>query len=188
MLYRTVACATAAIVMSCVVAHADKFKGAVKESVEAYDKNDLATARQSLGYASQLLAQKSADQLASALPAAHSGWKVREKKARNANALGMVGGIHAERVYAKDGKTVTISIMGDSPLLAQAMAMFSNPVLAGSMGEMTRINGRMAIVSDKGKLTFVVANRFLVTVKGSAESDDKEAYAKEIDFAALEKF
>jgi hypothetical protein len=174
--------------MSCVIAAADEFKDAIKESVEAYDKSDLATARQSLGYASQLLAQRSAAQLSGTLPAAQSGWTIKEKKSRNAGSLGIVGGIQVEREYVKDRQTVTISIMGDSPLLAQAMAVFSNPALAGSMGKMTRVNGRMAIVSDRGKLTFVVANRFMVTVAGSASDEDKQAYAKDIDFTALEKF
>jgi type II secretory pathway component HofQ len=174
--------------MSGVIAAAGEFKDAVKESVEAYDKNDLATARQSLGYASQLLAQKSAAQLSAVLPAAQSGWTVKDKASRGAGSLGIVGGIQAEREYVKDRKTVTISIMGDSPLLAQVMAVFSNPAFSGSMGKMTRINGRMAIVSDRGKLTFVVANRFVVTVAGSASDDDKQAYAKEINFVDLEKF
>jgi hypothetical protein len=188
MMYRIAACATAAVVMSCIVAQADEFKDALNESIHAYEKSDLAAARQSLGYASQLLAQKSAEQLGAALPSARTGWTLRERKSKNAAGLGIVAGIQAEQQYIKDGKTVVITIIGDSPLLAQAMAMFSNPAFAGSMGKMTRVNGRMAVTSDKGKLTFVVASRFMVTVAGSAGDDDKQAYAKEIDFAALEKF
>jgi hypothetical protein len=37
-----------------------------------------------------------------------------------------------------------------------------------------------------GQLTMVVANRFMVTIDGSASMDDKKEYAKAIDLEKLQ--
>lgn len=97
------------------------------------------------------------------------------------------GGMAASREYRKANENLNISIMGDSPMLSQMMAIFQNPMIAGSMGKMTRIGKQMAMESKDGELTLVVANRFLITISGSASMDDKKAYAQEIDFDKLQE-
>ena len=180
---RSVLLATALIITGPVVsAHADEVEDAIKEALEAYQNEDRNTARQQLSYAVQLIGQQAADALGKVLPDALSGWEAEDVESNSAGLAMLGGGIQAKRAYTKGDDRVEIQVIGDSPLLSQFMALMSNPAMAAAMGSKpTKINGQMALVDSDGKISMVIANRFLVTVEGSASSDDKTAYAKAID-------
>jgi hypothetical protein len=62
-----------------------------------------------------------------------------------------------------------------------------NPAVAGVMGKLIRVGDQRAMQTNDGSINMVVANKFLVTVEGSAEADVKLSYAKAVDIAKLSK-
>jgi hypothetical protein len=50
-----------------------------------------------------------------------------------------------------------------------------------------RIGSQRAIQTREGDVNMVVANKFLVTVNGSADAASKMAYAQAVDVAKLSK-
>lgn len=169
-------------------AMADDVTDALEQAVSAYKNNDLKTARQQADLAATLMAQKSAEGIKEALPGALSGWQADDANTQGASASMFGGGIQAARSYQNEnGDSVNIEIIGDSPMMTQMALMLSNPAMAASMGKIVKVAGRQAIRKEDDELTMIVANRFLVTVSGSAGEQDKLAYAEAIDFARLEK-
>lgn len=167
------------------VSHADEVEEAIKEALAAYEQKDYVMAKQSLGMATQLINQLNAKTLAELLPEPLAGWEAQAVSDESQGGAMFGGGIAVSRSYSKEGKKLKISIMGDSPMLSQMMGIFQNPMIAGSMGKMTRIGKQMAMEGKDGQLTMVVANRFMVTIDGSASMDDKKEYAKAIDLEKL---
>jgi hypothetical protein len=164
---------------------ADEIEDSIEEALGAYRNKDFSAAKQALDYASQLIAQKNAEGLSSALPEPLAGWKAEEVETQDA-AAAMFGGIRAARTYEKGDLNVKVQIMGDSPLLATWMPMLGNSAVAAAMGKMTRIGKRRALQTKDGQVIMVVGNRFLVMIDGSASMEDKTAYAAAIDFDHLE--
>jgi hypothetical protein len=167
-------------------ASADDIGDSITEAQEAYAKGDLAGAKASLDYASQMIAQKNAESLALALPPALEGWQAEEGASQASGVAMFGGGIQADRTYVKGDATVVITVVGDSPMLAQWMPMLANPQMAGALGKMIKVGKQRAIQATDGEITMVVSGRFLVTVSGSASADDKLAYAEAIDVSKLE--
>lgn len=167
---------------------ADEIAETIQEALQHYQNNDLSRAKQSLDYASQMISQKNAEGLSGLLPPAMAGWEAEDGESAAVAMAMFGGGIHASRIYTKGDSRIELSIIGDSPLLAQFIPMFANPALAGAMGKPLRIGSQMALEDKEGEIKIIVANRFIVTVAGDGPRDDKLAYAKAIDFDALAKF
>ncbi len=169
-------------------ARADDILDAIDQSRKAYQAGDMATAKQSLDLASQLIAQKNAEGFAALLPEPLSGWKA-EKAQANAVGAAMFGGVSAaNRSYSNaTGDTVEISISGDSALLTQFAPMLSNPQLAGALGKLVRVGNQRAVQNQDGDIMMVVGNKVLINVQGSADAASKMAYAQAIDVAKLSK-
>lgn len=164
---------------------ADEVEDSIKDALASYGRKDYVAAKQSLDYASQLIAQMNAGRLAEILPKPLPGWTAEEVESQ-AGAMAMFGGgIQAARAYTKGDARIQVTVVGDSPLLGQFMPVFSNPAIAGAMGKMSRIGKQMVLETNDGKLVMVVANRFLVTVEGSESAQDRMAYAKAMDLGAL---
>lgn len=167
--------------------HADEVEDSITEALEAYKNNDKATARQSLSYAAQLIGQQAAEALGKLLPEPLSGWEAADVEAESATLAMLGGGIQASRSYTRGDDSIEVQVIGDSPILAQFIAIIGNPAMAAAMGSKpSKINGQMALTDTDGKLSMVIANRFLLTIEGSGSSDDKLAYAKAIDFSKLQ--
>jgi len=169
-----------------VPAFADEVEDSIKEGLAAYGQGDLSAAKQALDYASQLIAQKNAEGLGALLPPPLSGWTAEDSQTNAAGMAMFGGGIQAGRTYSKDGSTVELQIVGDSPMISTWMPMLANPALAAAMGKVTKIGKHRVLQSKEGQVILVVNNRFLVTLDGSAGMDDKMAYAEAIDFDRLE--
>lgn len=180
--------AALAVAIATAPARADDILDAIDQSRKAYQAGDLATAKQSLDLASQLIAQKNAEGFATLLPEPLAGWKA-EKAQTNAVGATVFGGVSAaSRTYSNDkGDTVDISISGDSTLLMQFGPMLSNPAMAGALGKLVRIGEQRAVQNQDGDLMMVVANKVLINVQGSADAATKMAYARAIDVAKLGK-
>ncbi|MEM8948056.1 MAG: hypothetical protein AAGA21_20675 [Pseudomonadota bacterium] len=188
---RSSSAVAAALVLALTApAAADEIEDSINTALEAYQAGDIATAKGELDYVSQLLAQKQAASLGDILPAPFDGWT--QEMTGNENMAGMAmfgGGLGAGAEYRKDGDSVEIQVMADSPLMATMMALFNNPAMAGATGgQLKRVGGQKVIQTQDGELQAVVHNRFMISVTGSAAADQKEAYFQAIDFDALQSF
>lgn len=166
---------------------ADDILDAIDQARKAYQAGNLASAKQSLDMASQLVGQKNAESFGSLLPAPLPGWTA-EKVETTAVGVAMFGASSASRRYrGPDGHDVHVRITGDSALVMQFAQLFLNPAIAGAMGKLIRIGDQRAIQTADGTINMVVANKFLVTVEGSAGADAKLAYAQGVEYAKLSK-
>ena len=102
--------------------------------------------------------------------------------------VAMFGASSASRRYTgTDGHDVQVRITGDSAMVMQFAQIFMNPAIAGAMGKLIRVGDQRAIQTNEGSINMVVANKFLITVDGSADAAAKLAYAQAVDVAKLSK-
>lgn len=174
------------------VAHGDEVTDAINEALQSYKDGKFSDAMGSLNYAAQLVGQKKGGDLQAFLPEPLGGWQADEATSQSMGAAMFGGGVSAERRYTKDSSSVTVQIVTDSPMLQGMMMMLANPAMAGADGgKMERIAGEKAIVNynaqeKNGKITLVIANRFLVTLEGDETSlADLKAYTGKIDYKKL---
>ena len=184
----TIACAAALVVLAMPAVAADDILDTIDQARKAYQAGDAAAAKQSLDLASQLIAQKNAEAFVALLPAALPGWKA-DKAQANAMGGSMFGGASAaSRAYSNDkGDGVEVSITGDSAMLMQFSPVMNNPAMAGAMGKLIRVGSQRAIQNQDGDIMMMVANKFLVSVQGSADAASKLSYAQAVDIARLSK-
>ncbi len=169
------------------IAFADDVTDAIDQARKSYQSGDLGGAKQSLDLASQLIGQKNAEGFAALLPAPLAGWKA---DAAQTTAIGAVafGASTATRTYNNaKGETVDVAITGDSAMIMQYATLLNNPGIAGAMGKIIRIGTLRAIQTREGDIHTVVANKFLVTVTGSADADTKMKYAQGVNYDKLSK-
>lgn len=169
-------------------ARADDILDSIDQARKAYQSGDMATAKQSLDMASQLIAQKNAEGYVALLPEPLAGWKA-EKAQANAVGAAVFGGVSAANRTYTDGKgdTVEISISGDSALLMQFAPMLNNPAMASALGKLIRVGEQRAVQNPDGDVMMVVANKFLINIQGTTDAAAKLAYARAIDVAKLAK-
>ena len=166
---------------------ADDILDTIEAARKAYLAGDTAGAKQSLDLASQLVGQKNAENFAALLPAPLPGWKA-EKVETTSVGVTVFGVTAASRRYAgPDGRDVEVRITGDSKLVVQFAQFLIKPAIAGVMGKLITIGGQRALQTNEGSINLVVADKFLVTVEGSADIDTKLAYARAVDIAKLSK-
>src|SRR5439155_6536664 len=149
---------------------ADDITEAIEQARKAHQAGALGNAKQSLGLASQLTGQKNAEAFATLLPNPLPGWKAERAQAQAAGAVAF-GGSMASRSYTNaKGDNVDVQITGDSALVMQFAPLLANPQFAGAMGKLIRIGNQRAIQTADGDINMVIANKFLVTVQGSADA------------------
>jgi hypothetical protein len=166
---------------------ADDVVDAIDQARKAYQSGDLASAKQSLDLASQLIGQKNAETFGKLLPAPLGGWKAEEVQTTSVAAAGF-GASTASRRYtnAKD-ENVEVQITGDSAVVMQYATILSNPAIAGAMGKIVRVGSQRAIQAQNGDVHMVINNKYMIMVTGSASANDKLAYAQAVDVAKLSK-
>ena len=166
---------------------ADDILDAIEAARNAYQAGDMAGAKQSLDLASQLVGQKNAENFAALLPAALPGWKAEKVEATSVGVT-VFGVTSASRRYTgSDGLDVQVRITGNSALVLHFARLFMNPTIAGAMGKLIRIGDQHALQTNEGSINMIVADKFLVTVEGSADEASKLAYAKAVDTGKLSK-
>jgi hypothetical protein len=164
---------------------ADEVLDAIEQARRAYNSGDLASAKQSLDVASQLIGQKNADNFAALLPNPLPGWKAEQAQTSAVRAV-MFGASTASRSYSNDdGERIEVQITGDSALVMQFATFFTNPQIAGAIGKLIRVGSQRAIQTADGDINMVVANKFLITVQGTGSASDKIAYAQAVDVIKL---
>ena len=170
-------------------ARADDVEDSIDAALEAYRAGDIKTAKEELDFASQLLAQRKAEELKALLPGPLPGWERQDNEGGDAQAMAAFGGGQmAGASYAKGEETVEIQIMADNQMLTAMGAMFSNPALMGSMGEVKRLGGEKAVLSPEGELQALIDGRIMVQITGTADPETKQAYFEAIDLEKLKAF
>jgi hypothetical protein len=166
-------------------ATADEISDTIESGLEAYRAGDLRKAKEEIDYAAQLLGQLKADGFESFVPDALAGWTRRMKDTTAAAAFG--AGIFAGADYEKGGKTVTLQIIADSPIVASMSAIFANTALLATRGRVKRVKGvKFAIGEDE--IMGLIANRVLIQISGTAAIEDKLAYLDRLDIDGLARF
>ena len=180
--------ATAALVFAVLpAAAADEVMEAIDQARKAYQAGDLGEAKQSLDLASQLIGQKNAEGFAALLPAPLSGWKAEDAQT-TAIGANVFGASTATRTYQNaKGDNVDVTITGDNAMIMQYATLLNNPAIAGAMGKIIRVSNMRAIQTREGDVHTVVANKFLVTVTGSADASAKMSYAQAVNYDKLSK-
>jgi hypothetical protein len=173
------------------LALADDVTDQIQEGLKAYEKGDLDTAAIALDTAGSLIRQMQAGSLSKVLPEPLSGWTAQEAETSAAGAAMFGGGLQASRSYTNEDEQVTVSIVGDSPMIQAMSMMFANPAFQGGGSKLVIIDGRKVIQNkQEHSLQTMVNNNFLVSVEGNERTADEsnKAYFQSIDFEALEKF
>src|ERR1700688_2542364 len=166
---------------------ADDIIDAIDQARKAYQAGDMTGAKQSLDLASQLVGQKNAESFVALLPAALPGWTA-EKAETASVGVAMFGASSASRRYTgPNGNDVQVRITGDSAMVMQFAPLFMHPSIAGAMGKLIRVGDQRAIQTNEGTVNMVIANKFLITVEGSADAAAKLAYTQAIDVGKLSK-
>ena len=180
---------TALVVFSLLAtpALADDITVAMDQARKAYQAGDLGQAKQSLDLASQLISQKNAESFAALLPNALPGWKAEKPQTTAIGAVGFGASVASRSYQNAKGDNVEVQITGDSAMVSQIATFLNNPALGGAMGKLVRVGNRRAIQDSDGNVKMVVANKFMISVEGSADAASKVAYAQAIDIAKLMK-
>lgn len=167
---------------------ADDISDEIHRARKLYDQGKLSEAKEALELAAQLIAEKKAVGLGAVLPAAANGWQ-GERVDSTMGTAGLFGGISASRRYQRDGRQCTVSVVGDSPLLAMVSSVITNPAVASVTGSrMRRVAGRRALITAEGDVQVLSANNYLVTVTGACSEEDKLELAAAVDYKALDRF
>jgi hypothetical protein len=184
---RSIFIALAVVALTAGSALADDVTDAIEQGRKAYSAGDLAKAKESLDFASQLIGKKNAEAFGKLLPDALPGWKAEKVETTAVGSVGF-GVSSASRRYqnAKD-EYVDVQITGDSALIMQFAAMLSNPQIAGAMGKIVMLGNQRAFQTMEGDVHMVINNRYLVTVQGNGSPNDRLAYARAVDVAKLSK-
>ncbi len=166
---------------------ADDVLDAMEQARKAYQAGDLTQAKQSLDLASQLVGQKNAERFAALLPEPLPGWKAAKPETTSVG-IAIFGASTASRRYtnANDG-SVDVRITGDSLLVTHFAQLLINPSIASIIGKLISVGSHRALQTNDGSINLVIANKFLVTVEGSADADAKRAYAQAVDVDKLSK-
>jgi hypothetical protein len=167
----------------------------IDQAVKQYEGGDYAGAASNLDYAAQLVRQKKSEKMKELLPEPLLGWQAQPASSQAMGTAIFGGGVTVSRDYRREGSSISIEIISDSPLLQQVLLMLNNPMFAGADGgKLETIQGQRAIVkydggNRKGDINIVVANRFMVTVKGQGvEREALLSYAKAVDYDNLSKY
>ena len=78
-------------------------------------------------------------------------------------------------------------ITGNSALVTQFAKLLINPAVGGVFGKIIDVGSERALQTAEGTINIVVADKFLVTIEGSAGGEAKRAYAKAVDLGKLSK-
>ncbi len=185
---RKFALATILLLTAAAPAIADPIHDSIARALAAYDKGDMRTAKQQLDIASQQIATRNAQLLATVLPRPYAGWTADKPEVVGiGNILG--GAITAKCSYHSGNKTVTLSIVGDSPMLSAFMAIISNPQIAMMSGnKIVNIGNNQALITPDGQIQMAYNNRWYITVEGNAPVNEKQAYLTAVNYRALQQF
>ena len=177
-------------------AYADDVLEAIQEATEAYNEKAYTEAVESLEYAKQLIQQLTSEGLKNFLPKPLEGWKAKEAKSQHMGMMGGAAGIEQQywKPGSQEGSSITMSIMGESPMFQGMLRMFSPAIAGSSGGKLQKIKRNKAIVTYSadtrdGEIMVNVAKKYLVIINGTnVDKEDMMNYAKAVDYKGLKSF
>lgn len=188
MIVRTLALAAiAAAFVAGAAARADDFSDHLDKARSAYAAHDLRGAQRELGDAEGLIRQFRLKQWKVVLPDALDGWRAENVEGTAAAMAMLGGGVSVSRRYRKDGASVNIEIIADSPIVASVSGVIKMLTAVGA--ETMTVAGHTVVYrKEDHSMMAIVADKALITVKGSSASeDDLKSYFKAINIAEIEK-
>ena len=188
---RILAALALALVVAVPVA-ADEIIDQINQAIKLYQAGDFAGAAGELEFAAAQIRQLRAGEISGALPEALPGWTAEEAETAAMGAAMFGGGTSASRSYTRDGASVDVNIVADSPMLQSLAMMLNNPMLlSGSGQELIRVQGNKAAKEwkgDGGTINVVIMNSVLVTVNGSDCSEEElMKYAEGVDYGLIKQ-
>jgi hypothetical protein len=198
MLCRTLPHAAFVLVLTCAATVvADEVTDQMDAARKAYDAGDLRTAVESLNFAVASIKEQESARLLKLLPEPLAGWQADPASSENAGIASMIAGINLKRRYFRpDGAEVTLSVMGDSPLLPMLTMLLSSPFMmqADPGTKPYTLKGQRGITkhdpkSDEYETSLIIGNRLLIQGKGSGLTDGTavQQYMEALDIGAIQK-
>lgn len=180
----SIAALSAALMLNTAPVMADEITDLLQSAIEAYEDGDVQYALDEIEMAKQSLMALKTDALGAYLPPAPEGW-TREISTEMQQGLAMLGGgVGAEASYSGDGKSYTIKLMADNPMVTSMAGMINN---AAMMGMKTKRVNRQKFAIQDNEIMGLVANRILVQVSG-ADLDTMLGALEQMDFQAMSGF
>ncbi|MGH6980249.1 MAG: hypothetical protein ACREFC_03495, partial [Stellaceae bacterium] len=113
-------------------ARADDFSDHLDKARGAYATHDLRGAQRELGDAEGLIRQLRLKEWKVVLPDALDGWKAEDVQGTAAAMAMLGGGVSVSRHYRKDGASVNIEIIADSPIVASVSGVIKMLTAVGA--------------------------------------------------------
>ena len=171
-------------------ARADEITDQVHQAMDAYGRQEFATAITGLQTALNLLRQARAAAYKTLLPAPPADWKADPPDVIATGAAAMLVGDGASRKYHHLDQAVTVSIVADSPMIAvvSALATSGMAAVAGVQTVMIK-NQPVFYMSNDNAYTAVVAGHVVVRVEGgqTVRESDLRKFLDAVDFAAIQQ-
>jgi hypothetical protein len=147
----------------------------LKKIQESYDAKKYGAALSELKTMAAELGKLRGAQLFDALPAVPNGWESPDQRAQDGDVtgFGMLGMSGTKRDYTRKGDDnvrMTITLMGDSPIVAGLAPLLSNPQLLGGEAEVVTFGAHKGMLkADKeeksGSLQLVVGGAHMVNAE-----------------------
>ncbi|MGE5506481.1 MAG: hypothetical protein ACM31L_18810 [Actinomycetota bacterium] len=173
---------------------ADGVPGHIEAARQAYQKGDSARTARELQAALAELQDRLGKGLADYLPPALAGWQAEAPEIQGLNEVG--GGLSVSRAFLRNDASLNASLILDSPAVAAAAALFTNPAAAAAQPNLrpVKIGGEDALLrwdpaNKAGEVTMVLGGRVLLQIEGDnlAQSETLLDAAKGWNIAGIRK-
>ena len=175
------------------LASADEVTDFIQSGLEAYEQQDHQGAISDLNYAVAQIQEVINSRNAQLLPEPLAGWTASVVENAGAPMSMLGGGTNMTRSYARDGETLEISIVANSPWVMGMMQMMSNPMLMASNPNIKpyryqRFKGMKESGEGQSEVTLSVVGQIMVKVTARNLADESviERYLDAMDFDAIQ--
>lgn len=166
---------------------ADPVTDALDAARTAYEAGDLTEALAKAGEATAGMQAKQSEALAAFLPEPPDGW-TRTLNPDLASGLAMMGGgSGVEAFYETEGKTITVTLLADSPMLEGFLPMFQSEQMLAMMGTVTKVGDVAFVNQAENEMMAVLGGRIMLTVSGAPVAE-LTPFIEEMDLAGLAAF
>ena len=189
--------ALAVILTLATAANADEVTDQLDAARKAYDAGDLRATVDNLNFAVAAIKGLESARLLKLLPEPLAGWQADPAVSETTGLTSMIAGINLKRRYFRpDGTEVTLSVIGDSPLLPMLTMLLSSPFMmqADPGTKPYSLKGQRGIIkhdpkSDEYETSLIIGNRLLIQGKGSGLTDGTavQQYMEALDVGAIQK-
>ena len=191
---RTVALCCLLLVAAGTVFAADAVPGRMEAARQAYQKGEIARSALELQAVLGELHERLGKGFAEMMPAPLTGWLAEPAEVQGLGEVG--GGLSVTRAYLKSDSSMNASLILDSPAVAAAAALFTNPAAAAAQTNLrpVKVGAENALlrydaVNKAGEITIVLNNRILLHIEGDnlTSGDILAEAARGWNFAGIRK-